>query len=159
MIRVTGKGSGGLTDQFSGDEERVGPSQIYIIQLQVVHPHCQVAGITAGLGIDPDEAFDVGHRMPPYGSGPAAGAYKNSVWYKNRRIEGQRHFSVEVFRLLEWLESKHQFVSELVDSGGTVSVNIQLGGARNIGDTLPPALLRRVAALNVSLGIEVFPSL
>jgi hypothetical protein len=131
---------------------------VYYVQLQVLHPELLAKDISDGLDLHPEGAFDRGHRMPPYGSGEPVGTYKKTVWYSGRRVEAQRLFTSDVIKLVNWLESKKAFVAVLTERG-TVTINIHLGGLRNIGDVLEPTLLARLAALGVCLGIEVYPEL
>jgi hypothetical protein len=59
--------------------------------------------------------------------------------------------------MVDLLEGASDFVGEMIESGGSISVIINLAGDTNIGDAIPWRCLERLAALKVDLGIEVFP--
>jgi len=50
-----------------------------------------------------------------------------------------------------------EFIRSLAETGGSTSIIIQLPGKSNKGDEMNRINLRRLAALKINLGIEVFP--
>ena len=59
--------------------------------------------------------------------------------------------------LVARLEPHAGLLDEVVKTGGTIELIVNLGGYNNIGDTLPSAQMARLVRLNIDLGIEVFP--
>jgi hypothetical protein len=118
----------------------------FSIRVLVRHPAMCVADLTRGLGEEPD-----------YSGEPTEG--KVAFWSRVSETRGERGFFSEVTDVISWLEGKSAFVREVLDSEGSFEVIVQLPGDRNIGDSWNAGVMARAAALGVSLGVEVFPSI
>lgn len=118
----------------------------FSIRVLVRHPAMGVADLTRGLGDEPD-----------YSGEPTEG--KAAFWSRISETRGERGFFTEVTDVISWLEGKRAFVREVLDSDGSIAVIAQLPGDRNIGDSWNAGAMARAAALGVSLGVEVFPSI
>lgn len=118
----------------------------FSIRVLIRHPAKCVAELTRGLGEEPD-----------YSHEPTDG--KAAFWSRVSETRGERGFFSEVTDVISWLESKSAFVREVLDSEGSIEVIVQLPGDRNIGDSWNAGAMARAAALGVSLGVEVFPSI
>lgn len=83
-----------------------------------------------------------------------------TYWDFVYQVDGQRHFSDEVRKVLNWLQrEKSAFLRDLQQSGGTVCLDVNILGSVNIGDELHPRDLLQMAELGITLGIEVFPKM
>lgn len=118
----------------------------FSIRVLVRHPAKRVADLTRGLGEEPD-----------YSGEPIDG--KVAFWSRVSETSGERGFFSEVTDVISWLEGKNAFIREVLDSKGSIEVIVQLPGDRNIGDSWNAGAMSRAAALGVSLGVEVFPSI
>ena len=118
----------------------------FSIRVLLRHPVVCVADLTRGLGEEPD-----------YSGEPTDG--KVAFWSRVSETRGEREFFSEVTDVISWLEGKSTFVREVLDSEGSIEVIVQLPGDRNIGDSWNAGVMSRAAALGVSLGVEVFPSI
>lgn len=129
----------------------------YAVRLAIKHPTVDPDRITQALGITPDWSWKVGaSRSTPAGRS-LPGRHGETYWTSARRVTAHRAFFDTAVDFLDMLERHADFVRGLADSGGTVAIVAHLSGADNIGDDLTPAMLARMAALNIGLGIEVFP--
>jgi hypothetical protein len=131
---------------------------VYGIRLLIRHPQIDPALITAGLGLIPDMSHTPGKdRKTPIGT-PLPGVYGETDWGYRFKVEGKRLFSKDVVELVSRLEEKAAFVHELIDTGGWIELSVQLPGYVNIGDDVRWQDLRRIAALRINFGVEVFPN-
>lgn len=118
----------------------------FSLRVLVRHPAMCVADLTRGLGEEPDHSGE-----------PTEG--KGAFWSRVSETRGERGFFSEVTDVISWLEGKSAFVHKVLDSEGSIEVIVQLPGDRNIGDSWNAGVMARAAALGVSLGVEVFPSI
>jgi Domain of unknown function (DUF4279) len=129
----------------------------YTVRFLIKHPSINPALITQRLHINPSgPTWTVGTaRSTPKGTS-LPGVYRESVWSHSVEVHDKRSFFDEVVQLLEHLEPNAEFLRELTDSGGHAELILDLFGDRNIGDSISWEHLRRLAALRVNLGVEVF---
>lgn len=129
----------------------------YMIRLLIKHPSIDPATITAKLGLAPTGMTrrSGAPRETPKGN-PLPGLWHQSTWSHHIDIRDKRSFFDEVVQLLELLEPNAAFLSEIIDSGGAIEMTVDLFGERNIGDSLGADHLRRLGALRINLGVEVF---
>lgn len=83
------------------------------------------------------------------------GTYEDTCWSWWQDFEG-RLFSHEIENLITRLESKRAFLLALSTDATELSLILNLPGDANVGDTIAPTELLRLAQQNVALGIEVF---
>lgn len=131
----------------------------YSVSLTIKHPSLDPAQITRALGITPRHAWLAGTpRETPAGTS-LPGTYPNSYWVASEVVRGQRSFFKGAVSMLERLEAASAFILSITDSGGTVSINVNLFGGENISSVIDWSTLLRFAALRVDLGVEVFPTM
>jgi len=119
--------------KFDEDDER----RRYVVRLVIKHPSIDPVLITKGLGLTPHVAnLAGGHRESPAGT-PLLGMYERSVWGYSVRVEGKRFFFEDVVKLIDILEPHAEFLSEIVETDGTVDLILHLPGDVNIGDLMP----------------------
>lgn len=128
----------------------------YRVVLTIKHPNLDARRISRTLGIKPTNHWTAGEgRVTPAGT-RLPGTNAASLWTASKEVAGDRFFFGGVLDLVTRLESAAHFISEIVESGGTISIIIQLPGTRNIGDEINWPQLARLVALKVTLGIELF---
>jgi hypothetical protein len=115
----------------------------YSLRLLACHPSMEVDALTTGFGVEPNFAGRRGDGV--------------SSWSLVSETKGSRAFFTEVSELLSWLEGRREFLREMVESGGTVEVIVQLPGDRNSGDSWSVKEMARAVDLGVAVGFEVFP--
>lgn len=142
-------------DPSSEDDEHLR----YSVGLMIKHPTLDPAEISRELGMVPKHSWVAGaSRETPAGT-PLPGTYPHSYWVTSEVVRGRRFFFEGAVAMLERLEAASDFVRGITDSGGTVAINVGLFGGENIGDTIGGSALTRFAALNIQLGVEVFPTM
>lgn len=129
----------------------------FVIRLVVRHPTIEPAAITDEFGLEPHLAHAVGtDGVTPIGT-KLPWKYKESIWGWSKHVRRKRAFFDEVAKLALKLEKHQQFISALVAGGGTITAIVDLPGDENIGSVMSAADIRRLANLEIDLGIEVFP--
>lgn len=129
----------------------------YQVRFIIRHPTIDPDVITRTLQIEPTNSAMVGSFMKTPKGETLQGRHRDSVWSCSLRIAKNRYFFKEVVDLIGKLEPHKAFLVNLMESGGDASVNIDLPGDTNIGDSLPWREVARLGALRIELGIEVFP--
>ena len=126
------------------------------IRLLIVHPSLAPESITKALGMKPSRAWKCGDpRTTPDGNS-IPGKWPDSRWnHSFNDLDGlQIHESVE--GALRQIATNERFWSELNGTGGTGELILSLTGEAYQGDSVRPDLLRRLAALGIGLGIEIY---
>jgi len=127
------------------------------LRLLIKHPTLAAEEITSILGLAPIMANSIGTRRETPAGTVLNGRHQLTTCGHSVRFDGDRRFFSPVIKLIESLEPHSAFLSNIVDTGGSVELIIELSGNKNIGDTLQNSQLARLAKLGVALGIEVFP--
>ena len=81
----------------------------------------------------------------------------HTYWGISEKVHGKKFFFENAVQMLERLEAASEFIRDITDTGGEVSINVNLYGRENIRDVLSVPALMRFAAMKVRLGVEVFP--
>ena len=94
------------------------------------------------------------------------GEYDWSDWsavYSIKKVHDDEddtdHYEMEqaIISILALCEAHQELIQNVLQQGGVAEIVIRLDGMGHIGDSLQADTLRRIAALGMSLGIEVFP--
>jgi hypothetical protein len=143
-----------VTDR-SDDEEN---SELrYRIRLLIHHPTVDPERITKTLGLSPQHSAIAGTvRKGPKGA-ILPGLHKTSAWSHSYRIERHRLFFSEIVKMIDRLEPHKALLTELADSGGYLSLIVDLPGDVNLGSDLGWRDMARLADLHIDLGVEVYP--
>jgi hypothetical protein len=129
----------------------------YQVRLLIKHPSVDPAEISATVPLEPLRSWTAGSdRFTPAGA-PLPGTHECTMWTASVPHRNSREFHKGVTEMVTVLEAAAGFLDRLLKTGGTVLLIVDLEGGRNIGDTMSPALLSRIAALGIDFGIEVFP--
>ena len=112
--------------------------------------------ITNALGIAPSHAHKSGDPLTTPVGDALPGKWPDSRWsYSFYDLDGLKiHESIE--KALERISSNKRFWSKMIDTGGSAELILSLTGETYQGDSLSPDLLRRLAALGIGLGIEIY---
>lgn len=139
------------------DEDSELPEYRYRVRLLIRHPHIDPARITRALGLDPRHSALAGSaRRAPNGAA-LPGVHKTSSWNHSFHVERNRHFFSDIEKMITRLEPHRSFLAEIIDGGGSIELIVHLRGTTNIGDTFQWRDMARLSALQIDLGIEVFP--
>jgi hypothetical protein len=132
---------------------------VYNIIFRVAHPTIDPSEITAMLAMEPRRSWKVGERRTAPNGRALKGSYDASFWsYQQDYAGSSRSFFKEVEGLIARLNSHAAFLHDLSKAGGKCEIYVQLAGSRNIGDSLPPSMLKSLADLGIVLSLEVFPN-
>lgn len=129
----------------------------FAIRLRIIHPRMDPEDISRRLELNADMLWRAGTpRRTPKGT-PLVGIYRETRWGWSEQHLNQRDFFRAAVGLIEKLERHREFLAMIIGEGGTVDLILHLPGDVNIGSSIAAADLRRLADLNINLGIEVFP--
>ncbi len=94
-------------------------------------------------------------RTTPVGDS-LPGKWPDSRWsYSFYDLDGLKiHELIE--KALAQVASNERFWSKLIETGGSAELILSLTGEAYQGDSVSPDLLRRLAALGIGLGIEIY---
>lgn len=136
------------------------PEKAYFsLSLRFIHP-----------SIAPNEISNILNKKPKY-SWKAEEVAKNpkgedlnfirkqSYWCGESINREGKNFTSEIDRLLEELAPHREFLHQLSNDGGRISIYLHLPGSINIGDTLSIETLSMLLDLKMELDIEVFPNM
>lgn len=131
----------------------------FVLSLAIRHPEIDPVRISTVLQRTPWRSWRAGDaRATPRGR-KLPGDWPDSYWIESAPVVGERDFFSEIGAELGSLAEHAQFLKEIVATGGTVSLQIDLPGDANIGSVLPHALIVRLAALPLDISVEVFPKM
>lgn len=133
----------------------------FSVRVLFKHPHVSLEAITAATGVEPTLFAVLGQpRFSPNGV-RLAGTHPLHIWSYHKVYRHRREFQPALMELLNLLEPAKPLLSRLYggpqEEGAYAALILHLQGQRNIGDDIEPALLERLCAMGLSLGIEVFP--
>jgi len=145
-----------LADDTTTDAEAGAPKR-FDVELFIVHPTLDPAEISAALGLDAKFSHCVGEqRKTPKGT-PLEGTHRDTRWRHTRRHETpDQWFADKVAELLDRIEPHREFLKKLRATGGRACVIVQFLGDGYFGDEIPQETLKKLADLELDLGIECF---
>lgn len=139
------------------DEDLIESPYDFSVILNVRHPNLTVEDISNLVGFEPTFSNNVGtERTAPNGA-KVGGLNRESRWIMSRTGNDTRFFFQEIQKILEYLEDRKETVLSISETGGEIEFYFQLDGQKNIGDTLTWSVMKKLAALQISVGVEVFP--
>jgi hypothetical protein len=146
-----------LKDEEDEWDRKIRNSLRYSVRLLIKHPNIDPIQITDALRLKPNSS-GVGDSPRMTSAGKALpGVNKESNWSHWFRVEKNRLFFSDVVKLIDKLEPHRDFMHEIVNGGGDISLIVSLPGDINIGDNFRWQDMARLSALGIELGIEVFP--
>ena len=130
----------------------------FAVGIKIEHPTLDTAALTKLLELEPVAAWNVGDVRRARNGTELPGFRKKSFWSYSRTYKGRRDFFEAAMELSEVvLESRPDFVRQIIDEGGDVWVEIQLPGKINLGDVIQAQSLMDFAKLGIDIGLETFP--
>ena len=132
----------------------------YKIHVRLQHPDMDPDLISSAMGEEPFRKWWAGHqRMAPKGQ-LLDGVYKHTYWC-DQGLQGEGHDLAETLESeLEKLESNKGFLAEFCSTGGEIMLVIAwFTGEMNTGEVFDWELLKRLAALQITLGFDVYGGL
>jgi hypothetical protein len=127
------------------------------VSLRFIHPTHDLNFLTSALGLPCRNSWVAGTPRTTLKGEPLPGVYRNSAWTSGQDFSITKGFVGPVMYLVGKLIQYRKIVEDIVQSGGTSSIYIQLAGAKNNGGTIKSQTLKILGELGVDLEIEVFP--
>lgn len=125
------------------------------VSLRIWHPTMASAAISTALGIEAKFASTVGERRETPAGNQLGGNNYRTYW--SARLENDSTTSLDdtLCSVLPKLESKREFLREVVSSGGEIELYVGWFLMQNDGASLSPELLARLGALKIRLSVDV----
>jgi hypothetical protein len=129
----------------------------FTINIAARHQVWRSDKIVAGLGWEPYNSWSVGdRRMTPDGTELPGTRHETMCSFVFAHDDNQ--LTEAVLATLEHLIFRRKFVGELIDSGGSLSLNIRLNGQFNCNVDLGPEELCSMSEIGIRLSVECFPN-
>jgi hypothetical protein len=129
----------------------------FSIRLKIVHPSLRPDESTQALKLEPTRAWLLGEPRMTLRRAPLSGFRQETYWTVSYPREDTRDFFSEVSKFLDRITPAADFLRGIAATVGLVEVIVNLPGDVNIGASLDLSDLHRLAAMQIRLGIEVFP--
>lgn len=127
------------------------------VELLIMHPTISPEEITAALGMEAQIAHCAGAPKILSNGKRLPGLWPDTRWRHSRQYEiSDQWFLGKVEELVGRLETHKAFLTALKSSGGKATLILQFFADGYWGDNLPPALLTKLASLDLDLGIECY---
>ena len=137
--------------------KRVDRPAPFKMRFLVIHPTADPADITREFGFLPLRAWRCGEpRFTPKGT-RLGGIWRDTRWSHGFELEENATIEAAIASALEKLAMTGRFLATLLETGGTAELILSLPGDAHQGASIRVEVLRRLADLGVSLGIELFP--
>jgi hypothetical protein len=107
--------------------------------------------VTARLGIQPTHTHEVGDARAGVGT-----PFREAMWSLSSEGVGHGPLAEHLAVLLDAVEPQQQVLTDLADEGYTLDWFCYVSVHGNSGVSLPPELLRRLAALPVLLDLDIY---
>jgi hypothetical protein len=128
----------------------------YSITLRVIHPHRRHEEIAAVVDLELVHGQTAGESRKSKRGEVLGGAYKETIaaFALSDRVEG--HFVDGVRNAVELIQVRHEYLRDVVESGGRLMLYIGVFVDDHVGFSLDRALLGALSSLDVELGVEVY---
>ena len=129
----------------------------YNIILRIRHPELDPMEITAALGWEPHQSWQVGDQsVTPKGT-KLPSTRIDGLWSHTFSYKGEARITEKLDQILEHLIIQKDLFHELAKRGVQSALYLQLPGDTNIGDHIPWNILMKFAELKIALELETFP--
>jgi hypothetical protein len=126
------------------------------VNVVVRHQKRRKEEVVSALDWEPFNAWSIGDdRVTPAGT-KLPGTRQETMCAFRFEHDGDQ-LSSAVDEVVEHLFLRKSHVQELLDTGGTLALNIGLNGQFNSSFELDPDSLRRMSELGICLSVECFP--
>src|SRR5215468_6286712 len=98
----------------------------YVVRILFKHPDIDPESITKRLGLTPRVSWLVGSPWKTPDGTTLPRTHQRSAWGYSIHVEGKRSFSQDVAKIIDALEPHAEFLSEIVNTNGTVELIIDL---------------------------------
>lgn len=123
----------------------------------LVHPSADPSDITRAVGLTPSRSWRCGEpRFTPKGT-RLDGVWRDTRWSHGFKLDKKATIKTAIASALDALAPASPFLSSLRETGGTAQLIMSLPGDTYQGASIKADLLKALADLGISLGIEVFP--
>ncbi|MBL8131866.1 MAG: DUF4279 domain-containing protein [Anaerolineae bacterium] len=122
------------------------------VGFRIFAPSLDPSKVSQVLGLTPDHTHLVGDYPR---DNPRYNPYKHGMWALHSKLLSEEPFTMHLENLLSILEPKQKQILELSEKN---SVDFSCSLFSQSGFQLPPNLLRRIANLGATLGVDVYPS-
>jgi hypothetical protein len=127
------------------------------MRVLVVHPDADPADITRETGLVPSRAWRCGEpRFTPKGT-RLEGVWRDTRWSHRFELDKNATIETAIASALGALTVARPLIATLRGTGGTAELIMSLPGDTYRGALVSIELLKALADLGISLGIEVFP--
>jgi hypothetical protein len=129
------------------------------LRFLLIHPSADPADISRKIGLEPSRAWRFGEpRFTPKGT-RLDGVWRDTRWSHAFELDRAATLETAIASALEKLGASRRFLASLRETGGTAELIISLDGDAYQGALVGNELLRALADLGVSLGIEMYPKM
>ena len=129
----------------------------YSIHVRLQHPNMDPDLISSAMGEEPFRKWQAGYARTNPRGGLLGGVNKHTYWCaQGVRREGQ-DLAETLESQLQKLEDKKNFLVDFCSTGGKIMFYVSwFTNEKNTGETFDWELLKRLAALQIDLGIDVY---
>jgi hypothetical protein len=121
------------------------------VTLRITKLGMSAANVTARLGIEPTHSHDAGDQRPRGGA-----PFRHAMWSLSTESEGRGSLDEHLAMLLDRLESKRTILVEMAADGFKMDWFCFVSVEGNGGIVLEADLLRRLSALPIDLGLDIY---
>jgi hypothetical protein len=128
----------------------------YCATLHISHPSMPPEEITAVLGIIPQRQTGAGSpRRTPNGA-KLGGSYSSNHWSCELPTTDGERLAEFLWRIVEMLSSRREFLTTLSSSGGEIECFVGLFTERNCDELFPCDLLSAMGSLSIGLRLDIY---
>jgi hypothetical protein len=128
----------------------------FTLTLLVVHPDMSPQLITDELTLAPYRSMERGAQMTNLAGVPISGTYRDTRWNHIEHHAASHVAAAAINAMLSKLEKHVQFLQGIQQSGGQISIHLNLPPAHR-GESIEAATLRLAGELGIAIGFEIFP--
>lgn len=128
----------------------------FALSLWVRHPSADLADLPTTLGLTPVRVWKVGDPRTTPKNTPLVGTYRESYCCMNIETDADATLPNSITATIEKLRPHTTKIDSLCATGGTFLLNVGWHSSFNTGENFEVRLLRELADMNVSLGIDVY---
>lgn len=127
----------------------------FVVRLLVKHPSKNLAETGIRLGLEARQSQNKGGELR---MGREIKSRIQPSWSYRIVIANKRKFSHSIGILAEKIHQQRESFLEIRQTGGSITLILELEGVRNIGDVIGADTLLMLAESGCDLGVEVFPT-
>ena len=125
--------------------------------LRFRHPTQDLNFLTSTLELPSLNSWVAGAPRKTHTGEPLSGVNRQSFWVSAVDFSSKEGFVEPFMQVVDKLIQSKKSVDDIIHSGGSSSIYIQLTGSKNNGGTIKFETLKVLGELGVDLEIEVFP--